>query len=66
MYASVIYDILDQHVDLSLRSANSVKTHPGDGSVVEFVATALMNIEGEVNYVHNGGILHTVLSNLIK
>jgi aconitate hydratase len=37
-----------------------------DGSVVEFNAIALLNTEVEVNYYRNGGILHTVLRNLVR
>jgi aconitate hydratase len=37
-----------------------------DGSVVEFQAIALLNTDVEVNYYRNGGILHTVLRNLVK
>jgi aconitate hydratase len=37
-----------------------------DGSVIEFNVIALMNTEVEVNYYRNGGILHTVLRNLVK
>ena len=40
-------------------------TKPG-GSVIEFNAIALLNTEVEVNYYRNGGILHTVLRNLVK
>ncbi|GEM_PF-5546431 len=35
-------------------------------SVVEFKARALLNTEVEVNYYRNGGILHTVLRNLVR
>jgi len=34
--------------------------------VVEFKARALLNTEVEVNYYRNGGILHTVLRNLVR
>jgi len=34
--------------------------------VVEFKVTALLNTGVEVNYYRNGGILHTVLRNLVK
>ena len=37
-----------------------------DGKVIEFKATVLLNTDVEVNYYRNGGILHTVLRNLIK
>ena len=44
----------------------TVKAKRADGSVVEFQATALLNTDVEVNYYRNGGILHTVLRNLVK
>ena len=44
----------------------TVKAQKADGSVIEFQATALLNTDVEVNYYRNGGILHTVLRNLVK
>jgi aconitate hydratase len=44
----------------------TVKAKRADGSVVEFQATVLLNTDVEVNYYRNGGILHTVLRNLVK
>ena len=44
----------------------TVKAKRADGSVVEFQTTALLNTDVEVNYYRNGGILHTVLRNLVK
>jgi len=43
-----------------------VRATKPDGSVLEFNVIALMNTEVEVNYYRNGGILHTVLRNLVK
>jgi len=43
-----------------------VKAKKSDGKVIEFKATALLNTDVEVNYYRNGGILHTVLRNLVK
>jgi aconitate hydratase len=43
-----------------------VRTTKSDGSILEFNAIALLNTEVEVNYYRNGGILHTVLRNLVK
>jgi len=43
-----------------------VKAKKSDGSIVEFKATVLLNTDVEVNYFRNGGILHTVLRNLVK
>jgi aconitate hydratase len=44
----------------------TVKAKKADGKVIEFKATALLNTDVEVNYYRNGGILHTVLRNLMK
>jgi aconitate hydratase len=44
----------------------TVKAKKADGSVVEFKAIALLNTDVEVNYYRNGGILHTVLRNLVQ
>ncbi len=43
-----------------------VKAKKSDGKIVEFKATVLLNTDVEVNYYRNGGILHTVLRNLVK
>jgi aconitate hydratase len=37
-----------------------------DSTILEFKVTALLNTDVEVNYFRNGGILHTVLRNLVK
>lgn len=44
----------------------TVRARKTDGSVVEFKAIVLLNTVVEVNYYRNGGILHTVLRNLVK
>ncbi|MCC6297837.1 MAG: aconitate hydratase AcnA [Anaerolineales bacterium] len=51
---------------LGPKSVLMVTAKKADGSVVEFQATALLNTAVEVNYYCNGGILHTVLKNLVK
>ncbi|MFN8384422.1 MAG: aconitate hydratase AcnA [Anaerolineales bacterium] len=48
------------------KSEVTVKATKSDGKVVEFKATVLLNTDVEVNYYRNGGILHTVLRNLVK
>ncbi len=52
--------------DITPKAVVIVKAKKADGSVVEFKATALLNTDVEVNYYRNGGILHTVLRNLVK
>jgi aconitate hydratase len=48
------------------KSVLNVKATKVDGSIVEFKATAQLNTDVEVTYYRNGGILHTVLRNLVK
>ena len=48
------------------KSIVTVQAKKPDGTVIEFKATVLLNTEVEVNYYRNGGILHTVLRNLVK
>ncbi|MBI3173204.1 MAG: aconitate hydratase AcnA [Chloroflexi bacterium] len=61
-----VFDILGLSDTMAPKSVVTVKAKKADGSVVEFQATALLNTEVEVNYYRNGGILHTVLRNLVK
>ena len=60
-----VYDIAGLN-KLEPKSVLTVKSKKSDGSVVEFQVTALLNTDVEVNYYSNGGILHTVLRNLVK
>jgi aconitate hydratase len=52
--------------DLSPKAVLTVKAKRIDDSILEFKVTALLNTDVEVNYYRNGGILHTVLRNLVK
>jgi aconitate hydratase len=61
-----VYDIEGLSDNLQPKSILNVKATKVDGSVTEFQVTALLNTEVEVNYYRNGGILHTVLRNLVK
>ncbi|MEW6286889.1 MAG: aconitate hydratase AcnA [Chloroflexota bacterium] len=61
-----VYDIEGLSDTMPPKSVVTVKAKRADGSVVEFKAVALLNTEVEVNYYRNGGILHTVLRNLVK
>ncbi len=60
-----LYDIEGLN-SLAPKSVLTVKAKNADGTTIEFQATALLNTNVEVNYYHNGGILHTVLRNLVK
>jgi aconitate hydratase len=63
---SEIFDILGLSDEMAPQSLVLVRATKLTGSVVEFRATALLNTSVEVNYYRNGGILHTVLRNLVK
>ncbi len=52
--------------DLAPQGVITVKATKPDGTVIEFKAKVLLNTPVEVNYYRNGGILHTVLRNLVK
>ncbi|MEM9774154.1 MAG: aconitate hydratase AcnA [Chloroflexota bacterium] len=43
-----------------------VKAEKADGSVIEFATTLRIDTPVEVDYYRNGGILHTVLRNMLK
>lgn len=61
-----VFDIEGLSDKMAPKSVVTVKAKKDDGSVTEFKATALLNTDVEVNYYRNGGILHTVLRNLVK
>jgi aconitate hydratase len=61
-----VFDITGLSDRMAPKSMITVKARKADGKVVEFKTTALLNTEVEVNYYRNGGILHTVLRNLVK
>jgi aconitate hydratase len=61
-----IYDIEGLREDMGPKPVLTVKAKKIDNSIVEFKVTALLNTGVEVNYFRNGGILHTVLRNLVK
>jgi aconitate hydratase len=61
-----VFDIEGLSDDMQPKSTVLVRAIRADGSVVEFDAIALLNTEVEVNYYRNGGILHTVLRNLVR
>jgi aconitate hydratase len=61
-----LFDIEGLSDRMAPKSVMNVKATKANGSIVEFQATALLNTDVEVNYYRNGGILHTVLRNLVK
>ncbi|MBX3036208.1 MAG: aconitate hydratase AcnA [Anaerolineales bacterium] len=63
---SEVFDIEGLDNNIKPKSELTVKAKKSDGKVIEFKATVLLNTDVEVNYYRNGGILHTVLRNLVK
>ena len=63
---SETYDIEGLSDNMPPKSTVTVRVKKADGSVVAFKAIAQLNTPVEVNYYRNGGILHTVLRNLLK
>ncbi len=60
------FDILGLSDDMAPLSDVTVVATAPDGSKKEFKAKALLNTEIEVEYYRNGGILHTVLRNMVR
>jgi len=61
-----VFDIEGLRDDMPPQSIVTVRATRPDGSAITFQAKALLNTPVEVNYYRNGGILHTVLRNLVK
>ena len=61
-----VFDIEGLNDKMAPRSMVTVKARKTDGKEIVFKAQALLNTDVEVNYYRNGGILHTVLRNLVK
>jgi aconitate hydratase len=60
------YDIEGLSDTMAPKSALTVRAKRFDDTVVEFQVIAQLNTGVEVNYYRNGGILHTVLRNLVR
>jgi aconitate hydratase len=63
---SEVFSIEGLSDQIKPQSEVTVKAKKSGGEMVEFKATVLLNTDVEVNYYRNGGILHTVLRNLVK
>ncbi|MCC7119460.1 MAG: aconitate hydratase AcnA [Anaerolineales bacterium] len=63
---SETFDFVGLDERIQPKAELTVKATKPDGKVIEFKAIAQLNTPVEVNYYRNGGILHTVLRNLIK
>ena len=63
---SEVFTIEGLNDDIKPQSEITVKAKKSDGRTIEFKAAVLLNTSVEVNYYRNGGILHTVLRNLVK
>ncbi|MBI3165189.1 MAG: aconitate hydratase AcnA [Chloroflexi bacterium] len=63
---SEVFDIEGLNDSIQPKAELTVKAKKTDGKVIEFKATALLNTDVGVDYYRNGGILHTVLRNLVK
>jgi aconitate hydratase len=61
-----MFDIEGITTDLKPRSTLLVKAVRPSGEELQFDVTAALNTDIEVNYYRNGGILHTVLRNLVS
>jgi aconitate hydratase len=61
-----VFDIEGLSENLAPKAVLTVKAKQIDESVIEFKVIALLNTQVELNYYRNGGILHTVLRNLVR
>jgi len=61
-----IFDIEGLSDNIVPLSMLMVKATRDNGTVITFKAQVLLNTDVEVNYYRNGGILHTVLRNMVR
>ena len=59
------FDIIELS-ELKPGGAVQVRAEKEDGSVTEFEALARIDTPIELDYYHNGGILHTVLRQMLQ
>jgi aconitate hydratase len=60
------FSILGLDDDLQPLGDVTVRAEKADGSVIEFVATVRIDTPVEIDYYRNGGILHTVLREMLN
>jgi aconitate hydratase len=63
---SETFDIEGLSDQIAPQGIVTVRAKKSDGGEIAFKARALLNTPVEINYYRNGGILHTVLRNLVK
>ena len=63
---SETFDIEGLNDDIVPLSMLTVKATRDNGTVITFEVQVLLNTDVEVNYYRNGGILHTVLRNMVR
>lgn len=63
---SETFDLEGLDDNIQPKAELTVRAKKSDGKIIEFKAIAQLNTAVEVNYYRNGGILHTVLRNLVK
>ncbi|MDI6769385.1 MAG: aconitate hydratase AcnA [Anaerolineales bacterium] len=61
-----IFDLECLRDDMPPQGSVNVRVHKPDGRVELFETQALLNTPAEIGYYRNGGILHTVLRNMLK
>lgn len=61
-----LFDIIGLNDDITPQSEVTIHAQRPDGSVITFKAIARLNTAVEVEYYRNGGVLNTVLRNLLK
>jgi len=61
-----VFDIQGLGDRLAPRAIVNVTARKAGGGVIHFKVRTLLNTSVEVNYYRNGGILHTVLRNLVR
>ncbi len=61
-----VFDIVGIDNDLQPGQELTVRATAEDGAVTTFTVICRVDTPVEVNYYHNGGILHTVLRDIVR